>query len=123
MRRSTFKRLVREAVAELPAEFLNRLENVEITVERRPSPQDLRTMGRSPGEALFGLYVGIPLKDRGSWYGSVLPDRIVIYQEPLEAYCRDRAELIAQVRQTVRHEIGHHFGLNEAELRTIEQRR
>jgi predicted Zn-dependent protease with MMP-like domain len=88
-------------------------------VERRPRRHHLREAGIGQNEVLLGLYEGVPLKDRTSDYGLVLPDRITIFQEPLERACRDEAELEREVRNTVLHELAHHFGTSDEELEEL----
>ena len=114
--RAEFQKLVARAVDSLPPRFLRRLENVEVVVEDEPTDEELELAGVEPGGTLLGLYHGIPQSQRGSWYGSMLPDRIVIYQRPIEAAARTRREIQKEVRITLMHEIGHHFGLHEDEL-------
>ncbi|MBI2000755.1 MAG: metallopeptidase family protein [candidate division NC10 bacterium] len=114
--RAEFEKLVTQAVESLPPRFLERLENVEVMVESAPTREDLEVAGIEPGGTLFGLYQGVPQTQRGTWYGSVLPDRIVIYQRPIEAAARTRREIRKEIRITLMHEIGHHFGLGEDEL-------
>ncbi len=114
--RAEFERLVARAVESLPPRFLARLENVDIVVEDEPTDEDLDLAGIEPGGTLLGLYHGVPQSERGSWYGSMLPDRIVIYQRPIEAAARNRREIQREIRITLLHEIGHHFGLGEDEL-------
>lgn len=75
--------------------------------------------GTGPGETLFGLYTGIPLTERTSSYGMVLPDKITLYQRSIEEGCRTKEEVQAQIRTTLLHEIGHHFGLSEEELEQV----
>ncbi|MFQ6015283.1 MAG: metallopeptidase family protein [Anaerolineae bacterium] len=116
MKRVHFERLVAEALDELPEEFQRRLDNVEVVIEDRPSRQDLASVGLKPGQTLFGLYQGVPRTKRTSGYGLVLPDKITIYQRPIEMACRTEAEIREQVRQTVMHEIAHHFGLDDEDL-------
>lgn len=111
-----FEKLVAQAVESLPPRFLERLENVGVVVESAPTREDLEYAGIEPGRTLFGLYQGVPQTQRGTWYGSVLPDRIVIYQRPIEAIARTRREIRKEIRITLMHEIGHHFGLGEDEL-------
>jgi predicted Zn-dependent protease with MMP-like domain len=131
-----FEALVDEAVAALPPEFADRLDNVDVVVEETPSRRLLRRMGLGPGRTLLGLYEGVPQTRRDHAYGAVLPDRIVIYRRPVLAEARERAvparreeppdesaldEAVRQVvRATVLHEIGHHFGLGEADLEKYE---
>lgn len=114
--RAAFEKLVAQAVEELPPRFLARLQNVDVVVESAPTEEELRQAGVEPGGTLLGLYQGIPQTQRGTWYGSVLPDRIVIYQHPIESIAGTRLEIRRQVRVTIMHEIGHHFGLHEGEL-------
>ena len=119
MERRRFLRLVRQALAELPSPYAEWLANVEVTVERRPRLHHLRTAGLGPGETLFGLYEGVPLTERTSDYGLVLPDKITIFQEPLQREFFDEAELVAEVRRTVLHELAHHFGISDEELERL----
>ena len=114
--RAEFQKLVARAVELLPPRFLARLENVDVVVEDEPTDEDLDLAGVEPGGTLLGLYHGIPQSERGSWYGNMLPDRIVIYQRPIEAVARNRREIQKEIRITLMHEIGHHFGLGEEEL-------
>ena len=117
MERKEFERLVLEALEELPNEFRRKLENIEIVVKDRPQTSTLSKCKISPSATLLGLYRGVPLKKRGPWYGNVLPDKITIYQEAIELLCHNQEELEKRVREVVRHEIGHYFGLQEEELR------
>jgi predicted Zn-dependent protease with MMP-like domain len=112
-----FESLVAEAVDGLPDEILGWLDNVAIVVGERPTAEQLAQAGLGPGELLFGLYVGVPKVRRGFTYGETVPDKIVIFQRPIEQVCRTPAQVRAQVRKTVLHEIGHHFGLDEGDLR------
>ncbi len=114
--RAEFEKLVAQAVESLPEHFLERLDNVDVVVEDKPTEEDLVLAGIEPGGTLFGLYHGVPQSQRGSWYGNILPDRIVVYQRPIEAVARDRREIRKEIRITLMHEIGHHFGLAEDEL-------
>jgi predicted Zn-dependent protease with MMP-like domain len=119
--RAVFTRLVEESIDSLPQHFRKLLQNVAVLVEDVPSPETMRDMGlRSPFQ-LFGLYHGIPLDKRGSYYGNVPPDVVIIYQLPIERACGTEAEIREQVRDTVVHEVGHFFGMSEAELREVER--
>ncbi len=118
--RDEFEDLVSKALEELPRSFRDRLENIAVVVEDFPPQEIMRELGLKSPLGLLGLYQGVPLKHRGIRYGNVLPDRIVIYQRPIEARVRTREELIIRIQQTVMHEIGHFFGLAESELRGIE---
>jgi predicted Zn-dependent protease with MMP-like domain len=119
MRRARFERLVAEALDSLPPEFQEKMENVEVVIDGWPSREQVRSMGLPPGQTLLGLYEGIPLTKRTSRYGQVLPDRITIYQGPVEACCRGSEEVRRQVRQVVMHELGHHFGISDERLREL----
>ena len=112
-----FEQLVGEALDSLPDEIQGWLDNVAVVVGRRPTRSQLARTGLGPGELLFGLYVGVPKTRRGFTYGEIVPDKIIIYQEPIERVCRSPAGIRDCVRKTVLHEIGHHFGLDEDELR------
>lgn len=112
-----FRELVAEALDGLPPEFGELLDNVAVVVEDEPSAQELRELGMDPdeGDELLGLYQGTPLDARGFEYGG-LPDRVVIYRGPILRIARSRREVIEQVQETVLHELGHHFGLEEDDL-------
>ena len=120
MTRPDFEALVRDALALIPRDFRDRLQNVEIVVEDAPSPQLLAEMGYEAGETLFGLYHGTPLTERGWAHGNVLPDRIVIYQRSLENAFTDADEMFEELCLTLIHEAGHYFGLSEDEIEAIE---
>ncbi|MDH4271534.1 MAG: metallopeptidase family protein [Candidatus Aminicenantes bacterium] len=117
MDRKRFETLVEEAINSLPRSFRERIENVAVMVEERP-PR--RRSSRASSRTLLGLYHGVPLKDRGSYYGNIPPDVIVIYQEPIERLSASEEEIRERVREVVLHEVGHYFGLSEKELREIE---
>ena len=119
MNRSRFERLVAEALDSLSPEFQEKMENVDVVIEAWPSREDLESAGLSPDETLLGLYEGVPLTERTTRYGLVLPDKITIYQGPIEAYCRSAEEVRRKVRQVVMHELGHHFGISDERLREL----
>lgn len=104
-------------MAGLPDEIVRWLDNVAIIVADWPTDEQLAEAGLEPGELLFGLYVGVPKIQRGVTYGGMLPDKIVIFQGPIERICRTPAQVRECVRKTVWHEVGHHFGLDERQLR------
>jgi predicted Zn-dependent protease with MMP-like domain len=120
MQREKFEALVARAIDNLPPEFQCRLENVGIVVENWPTPGQLRQAKHSHPTQLLGLYQGVPQTMRGRRYGLVLPDKISIFQKPIEAHCRFVDEIEATIEEVVRHEIAHHFGLDENTLRQIE---
>jgi predicted Zn-dependent protease with MMP-like domain len=117
--RRLFEGFVKEAVDSLPEEMKNELENVAVLIEDEPREDWEEEIGE--GGDLLGLYQGVSKKDRGFWYGNVLPDTIIIYQGPLERMSASREELRENVRQTVVHEVGHYFGLDEEQLRALEE--
>ncbi len=110
-----FEALVRDALAGLPAAFLNRLENVDVLVEEWPSPDQLSGAGLEEDDLLYGLYEGVPLTEREG-YNLALPDRITIFQGPIEGDCATPGEVVEQVRETVVHEVAHYFGIRDAQL-------
>ena len=118
MQRSRFRRLVQQALDEIPDELFQRMENVVILVRNQPTDEEREAVGLGPRQTLLGLYVGRPLTSRG-WYGETLPDRIMIYQQPIESVCRSEEEVVEQVRETVLHEVAHHFGIDDDRLDEI----
>ena len=117
MNRHEFESVVAEALDGLPLEFAELMSNVTIQVREEPDFDTIRSLDLDPRHhTLFGLYTGVPLDERGGWYGNVLPDVIVLYRRPLLDACRTRAKLIHQIQLTLLHEIGHHFGLSDEEM-------
>ena len=114
--KAQFGELVEAAIQELPEEFAEFLEEVPIEVRDQPTESQLQQAGVREGGLLLGLYVGRPRTQRHVEDSGALPDVIYIFQEPIQAVCGTEAQLIRQVRVTVLHEIGHHFGLNEEDL-------
>ena len=121
MDRERFEWLVARAVQDLPDEFLDRLKNIDIVVEEHPSPGQLSRVGLGHDQTLLGLYEGVPLTRRGARYGMVPPDKITIFQKPIEARYRDDARITAEIQRVVKHEIAHHFGISDARLQQIEK--
>ncbi|MFC2163546.1 metallopeptidase family protein [Acidobacteriota bacterium] len=116
-----FEKLVDEALGSLPQDFKNRLENITVMVEDKPTTEVLRRMGIPPDHVIFGLYHGVPYTRRGSFYGNIPPDVIVIYQDPIVQYSASDEEIKQRVQDVVLHEVGHYFGLDEKDLRKIEK--
>ena len=114
-----FERSVAEALDDLPPVFLERLENVEVVVEPYADQQTLRLAGVKNPMQLLGFYHGIPLTERSHGYTLVLPDKISIYQRPIEHVCHTPDAIRAQVRRTVLHELAHHFGISDDRLREL----
>ena len=123
MDRERFENLVARAVDSLPEEFRTRLENIDVVVEDWPTQAQLATVGLRRGETLLGLYEGVPLTRRSSHYGLVPPDKITIFQKPIEAKCRYDAEITAEIQRVVRHELAHHFGIGDTRLKQLERDR
>lgn len=123
MRRAFYERVVQETLDSLPDYLRSSIQNVAIVIEDRPSREQMHDAHIEPPMTLLGLYQGIALTARGAWYGNVLPDKITIFRKPIEQYGRSVADVARIVSDTVLHEIGHHFGLTEAQLHEIEQRR
>lgn len=119
MDRSSFEKLVQNSLRRLPARFKQKIENLSVEIEDRPSRELLDDMGIDRG-TLFGLYQGVPITEREWNFGNVLPDRIVIYQRPIEEAAQSSEEIEAIVLETVIHEVGHYFGFGDDELYEIE---
>jgi predicted Zn-dependent protease with MMP-like domain len=119
--RQRFEELVSEALERLPPRFAERLSNIDVEVRDWPSPQELRSARVPSGSLLLGLYRGVPQTRRSQGYNLALPDRISIYQGPIERVCRSDDEVRERVRRTVLHEIAHHFGWSDAELAEMER--
>jgi len=115
MHPSRFEQLVDAAIAELPDDFKAKLINVAVIVEKRPPKNLLDEMDIPPGDTLFGLYEGTPLTDRG-FEAPLHPDRIRIFQEPIEEVCTNDAEIKEEIRTTIMHEVAHFFGIDDDDL-------
>ena len=118
LQQEEFEELVLDAVEGLPEELLSHLDNVAILVEQWPSAEQMAEHGLESRDELMGLYEGIPLTDRAG-YNLVLPDKITIFQGPLEAMCTTREQIAIEVQLTVAHEIAHHFGLDDERLEEL----
>ena len=123
MRTSEFDEIVERALRNIPARFRSRMNNVAVVVEDEPAVSLLRARGVSPGGTLLGLYQGRPLIQRSVFEPFALPDQITVFQGPHERLARSREELEQLVEQTLWHEIAHHFGMNEREVRAAERLR
>ena len=117
--RAEFERLVAEALAGLPRDFAEKLENVEVIVEDQPTSEHYGQRPVPRGTLLLGLYHGVPLTQRSAWGTPLFPARISIFQGPIETICHSHGEIVAQVRRVVLHEIAHHFGIPDARLREL----
>jgi len=111
-----FDRIVQQAVARIPEEIRRHLDNILITVQKRPSPEMLDEMGYPPDESLLGIYWGVPLNERTVAEPPLYPDTIFIFKEPLEEMCATREELEEEIEITVAHEVAHFLGMSEERL-------
>src|SRR5689334_17783480 len=111
MTRERFQQLVLEALETIPRRFRREIRNVAVIVEQEPPDHLLDEMGIEPPDTLFGLYQGTPLTERQWAHGNTEPDRITIYQGPVEDSCETEDEIVMTVGETVIHEFGHYFGL------------
>jgi predicted Zn-dependent protease with MMP-like domain len=120
--RKKFERLVADALATIPRRFRHAMKNLAIVVEDEPSRDLLREMEIEAPDTLLGLYQGIPLTERHWDYGNTLPDRILLFQGPLERESEDEDDLVVAIGETLIHEVGHYFGLSEEEIEEIEEK-
>ena len=118
--RLTFRSLVSEAIEGLPSEIRDQLDNVDIVVEDWPSHTVLARAGQQHPAHLLGFYEGIPQTRRTRHYELILPDKISIFQHPIELQCRTSQEVRDLVQHVVRHEIAHHFGIDDTRLRELD---
>ena len=123
MDKDNFEKLVREGIELIPKKFLAQLENVAIVIEDEPGEEQLKKLKLGKGFSLFGLYEGVPQTKRGPHYGMTLPDKITIFQKPIEQFAKSAEEIREIVKNTVWHEIAHHFGSNEEEIKKAEIKR
>jgi predicted Zn-dependent protease with MMP-like domain len=122
VKRAAFDRLVAEAIASIPRRFRDAMHNLAIVVEDEPSPGLLREMAIEPPDTLLGLYQGTPLTERTWDYGNALPDRILLFQGPIERESENVDDTVVAIGETLIHEVGHYFGLSEDEIQEIEAR-
>jgi predicted Zn-dependent protease with MMP-like domain len=118
--REQFEAIVTDAVRALPDEFRDRLANLEFAVEDWARPDDYERTSSPAGSTILGVYRGIPLPKRGAGYNMTLPDRIVIFQQPLQRLAVDADDLADRIQHVVKHEIAHYFGISDDRLREIE---
>jgi predicted Zn-dependent protease with MMP-like domain len=119
MERIVFEDLVAEALETLPEAFKNRMDNVEIVVQDWPSRETMRQAGVHHPSQLLGFYHGVPLTERGHNYYLVLPDKISIYRRPILMHARTPEQVRQTIQRVVRHEIAHHFGIDDEHLHEI----
>lgn len=119
MTKERFEEIAQKAFDSLPEQFRNSIENVHIVVEEYP-PDELVKHKRYDRYSLLGLYQGVPLTRRGTWYGvnPTVPDKISLYQRNIEESCSGEDEIRQAIVEVLFHEIGHYFGMNEAQIRS-----
>lgn len=118
-----FEQLVNAGIEAIPKKFLDLLNNVAIVIEDEPSPLQIKKLRLHPGWTLFGLYEGVPQSRRGANYTAVLPDKITIFRGPILRSSINPDSIKEMVKNTVWHEIAHHFGMDEGEVRVVEVKR
>ena len=123
MQRGWFEKIVKEGIKAIPEKFLRKLNNVAIVIEDEPTPAQKKKLNIHSNWTLLGLYEGISQTRRGTNYNAILPDKITIFQKPIEKEARDEKDLKEIVKNTVWHEIAHHFGMSEAQVRQTEIKR
>jgi predicted Zn-dependent protease with MMP-like domain len=111
-----FDRIVKRAIRRIPEEIRRHLDNILITVQKRPSAEMLEDLGYPPGEPLLGIYWGVPLNERTLAEPPLYPDTIFIFKEPLEEMCQSKEELEEEIEITVVHEVAHFLGMSEERL-------
>ena len=122
MTRDRFERLVIEAITLIPKRFRREMKNLALVVEDEPAAAVLHDLEIEPPDSLYGLYQGIPLTERHWDHGNHLPDKITIFQRPIEEDCEDEDDIRAMIGETLIHEVGHYFGVSEEEIAEIEER-
>ena len=123
MKKVEFEKLVKESISELPEKIRQKMDNLALCVEKRPTAEQLRKTGIRYGGLLLGLYEGVPQTKWGRGFGMILPDKITIFQDSIEKFARTPEKIKKLVKTTVWHEIAHHFGFNEKQVRELERKR
>ncbi len=123
LNQAKFEKFVEEGIKAIPEKFLRKLKNVVIVIEDKPTPAQKKKLNIHPNWTLFGLYEGVPQLERGANYTFVLPDKITIFQKPIEEEARDEKDIKEIVKNTVWHEIAHHFGMDEEQVCQAEAKR
>lgn len=121
--REEFEHIVAEAMDSMPKEYIDNMQNVAFVVEDEPSQEQRERLHLVNGRTLYGLYEGIPLTARGAGYSLVLPDKITIFKKPIENGSFSLDELKEEVKNTVWHEIAHHFGLGHGRIHELEEKK
>jgi predicted Zn-dependent protease with MMP-like domain len=120
IKEAEFRQLAENAFSKIPLEFRKKIDNLHIIISNKPKAED--SLGNEKRlKALLGIYKGVPLRKRGVFYSNVLSDRIVLFKDNIENQCQRKEELEKKIEEVLVHEIGHHFGLSEKEIRNIER--
>jgi predicted Zn-dependent protease with MMP-like domain len=115
-----FEKMTSQALKEIPDDFWEALENVEVFVEEEAGPDVLQEMGIDYPEDLLGLYQGVPRAEQSAFNPPpILPHRIILFRRPILRICRSRREVVEQIKKTLIHEVAHHFGFSDDRLREL----
>jgi predicted Zn-dependent protease with MMP-like domain len=121
MEHKEFEQLVARAFDELPAEYKDKLENIDIVIEDLPDIDTAKKLGLGTRGRLLGLYQGVPLKNRTHYYGMVMPDKITLFKANIERSCGPKGEgVYGEIKHVLEHEIAHHFGISDKRLKDID---
>ena len=121
MTREQFLKLTEEALETIPQRFRDAMNNIAIVVEDEPTLEQLEAFEIEPEDTLLGLYEGTPLTERQWGDGNRLPDKVTLFQGPIEEASEDEDDVVVAIGETLIHEVGHYFGLSEEEIEAIEE--
>ena len=120
MTREEFEKIVHDALIDLPREFKDKLENVDVVIEECIDMNMVKRLGLGAKGRLLGLYQGVPLKDRTHYYGMVMPDKITLYKQNIERSCEAGGlDIREEIKHVIQHEIAHHFGISDNRLKDL----
>ena len=120
MTRKEFETIVEGVLEELPKEFKDKLQNIDIVIEEELDMEAVKRLGLGAKGRLLGLYQGVPLKDRTHYYGMVMPDKITLYKQNIERSCEaGESDIHEEIKHIIQHEIAHHFGISDKRLKDL----
>jgi len=120
MTRREFETIVKGILEELPKEFKDKLQNIDIVIEEELDMEAVKRLGLGAKGRLLGLYQGVPLKDRAHYYGMVMPDKITLYKQNIERSCEaGGSDIREEIKHVIQHEIAHHFGISDKRLKDL----
>ena len=120
MTRREFETIVKGVLEELPKEFKDKLQNIDIVIEEELDMEAVKRLGLGAKGRLLGLYQGVPLKDRTHYYGMVMPDKITLYKQNIESSCEEGgSDIREEIKHVIQHEIAHHFGISDKRLKDL----